>query len=654
MGKNNDQKNMVPERRNFKLYKTKKQWITACATFLLTFGATAVLNVSANAETNANPDNTSETTEIVMPTSASDSVSNSGQNEASSQVSSASSVSSSATTSSAANSTVKPNSGSAVSTIESEAPTSSSAATGVSSANQSSQKLASAAVSSVTKDDTSAADDKQLVASASGAKDTAADSGQKQVKVGQSGKAAAAQTTQTVKESKTATENIAPIQWKDQDGDPWQPYVGVGTDLKNDPAVLIPNGAALIKAGAKITLESLTNSNSENITSNPEITQTDVANGVEYNATLKITYADGTVVPYTLAFYGEQQATAKAGTFYYVPNVGDTVTDLNTPDANGRELVNADDSDNSLIDYSGLTGNQTDITAKLLKPLDTSTMGIHYAEVEVTDNNNAGTAFGNTVPLNGIVLGNKTYTIKIPYVVQGLKLRTDIPVDSQGNPVINAQLATNASGIVAGSTYVQQAFDPTQLNTSDANATWGKYFYQDYDQALKLNLGIHVSAANWTDPTDLQNAKTNSFNIVLSGCAKAVQPKIIVNYVAAPTIDPVYFYSNGTSYQNGLQKNKSYIENLFNSGDVKNQATATALNSDGHPVKLQASSLTNATIKALGNAKGLFTTTFDAHFNQTNSAGQPLIWSNWNKTWGGLGTATWNNLQAKTIALALQ
>lgn len=608
MGKNNDQKNMVPERRNFKLYKAKKQWITACATFLLTFGATAVLNVSANAETNANPDNTSETTEIVMPTSASDSVSNSGQNEASSQVSSASSVSSSATTSSAANSTVKPNSGSAVSTIESEAPTSSSAATGVSSANQSSQKLASAA----------------------------------------------AQTTQTVKESKTATENIAPIQWKDQDGDPWQPYVGVGTDLKNDPAVLIPNGAALIKAGAKITLESLTNSNGENITSNPEITQTDVANGVEYNATLKITYADGTVVPYTLAFYGEQQATAKAGTFYYVPNVGDTVTDLNTPDANGRELVNADDSDNSLIDYSGLTGNQTDITAKLLKPLDTSTMGIHYAEVEVTDNNNAGTAFGNTVPLNGIVLGNKTYTIKIPYVVQGLKLRTDIPVDSQGNPVINAQLATNASGIVAGSTYVQQAFDPTQLNTSDANATWGKYFYQDYDQALKLNLGIHVSAANWTDPTDLQNAKTNSFNIVLSGCAKAVQPKIIVNYVAAPTIDPVYFYSNGTSYQNGLQKNKSYIENLFNSGDVKNQATATALNSDGHPVKLQASSLTNATIKALGNAKGLFTTTFDAHFNQTNSAGQPLIWSNWNKTWGGLGTATWNNLQAKTIALALQ
>ena len=46
---------MIPEQRNFKLYKHKKQWMTACATFLLTFGATAVMNVSAS----ANTDNTS-------------------------------------------------------------------------------------------------------------------------------------------------------------------------------------------------------------------------------------------------------------------------------------------------------------------------------------------------------------------------------------------------------------------------------------------------------------------------------------------------------------------------------------------------------------------------------------------------------------------
>lgn len=55
MGRNNQRRKMIPEQRNFKLYKHKKQWMTACATFLLTFGATAVMNVSAS----ANTDNTS-------------------------------------------------------------------------------------------------------------------------------------------------------------------------------------------------------------------------------------------------------------------------------------------------------------------------------------------------------------------------------------------------------------------------------------------------------------------------------------------------------------------------------------------------------------------------------------------------------------------
>lgn len=32
MGENNQQGRIVPEQRNFKLYKAKKQWMTACAT----------------------------------------------------------------------------------------------------------------------------------------------------------------------------------------------------------------------------------------------------------------------------------------------------------------------------------------------------------------------------------------------------------------------------------------------------------------------------------------------------------------------------------------------------------------------------------------------------------------------------------------------
>ena len=51
MGKNNPLRSMTPKNNNYKLYKAKKQWITACATFMLAFGATAVVNASVQADT---------------------------------------------------------------------------------------------------------------------------------------------------------------------------------------------------------------------------------------------------------------------------------------------------------------------------------------------------------------------------------------------------------------------------------------------------------------------------------------------------------------------------------------------------------------------------------------------------------------------------
>lgn len=51
MGKNNPLRSMTPKNKNQKLYKAKKQWITACATFMLAFGATAVVNASVQADT---------------------------------------------------------------------------------------------------------------------------------------------------------------------------------------------------------------------------------------------------------------------------------------------------------------------------------------------------------------------------------------------------------------------------------------------------------------------------------------------------------------------------------------------------------------------------------------------------------------------------
>lgn len=46
MGKNNPLRSMTPKNKNQKLYKAKKQWITACA-----FGPTAVVNASVQADT---------------------------------------------------------------------------------------------------------------------------------------------------------------------------------------------------------------------------------------------------------------------------------------------------------------------------------------------------------------------------------------------------------------------------------------------------------------------------------------------------------------------------------------------------------------------------------------------------------------------------
>ncbi|MCI6852240.1 MAG: MBG domain-containing protein [Limosilactobacillus vaginalis] len=71
MGRNNQRRKMIPEQRNFKLYKHKKQWMTACATFLLTFGATAVMNVSASANTDntSNGGSTPNTAEVVKAAS---------------------------------------------------------------------------------------------------------------------------------------------------------------------------------------------------------------------------------------------------------------------------------------------------------------------------------------------------------------------------------------------------------------------------------------------------------------------------------------------------------------------------------------------------------------------------------------------------------
>lgn len=53
MSKNNPMGKTVPEKRNYKLYKAKKQWVTACATFLVLFGTAAMFQEDVHADSTA-------------------------------------------------------------------------------------------------------------------------------------------------------------------------------------------------------------------------------------------------------------------------------------------------------------------------------------------------------------------------------------------------------------------------------------------------------------------------------------------------------------------------------------------------------------------------------------------------------------------------
>lgn len=210
----------------------------------------------------------------------------------------------------------------------------------------------------------------------------------------------------------------------------------------------------------------------------------------------------------------EPHATITPNTFYYVNNVGDRVDSATAADANGRKLWDQDDSSKSVLDTQNLCVPGS-VTAKLLAPLDTSTVGIHWAEVQVTD---TSVFWNGEATASQQVIGTP-YIVKLPYVVKTLKLKDDIPMAS-GDPTINAQLSTGLGGDGL------LAFNPT----NGFNATMGEYFYQDY--ALALALGISTNVSNWTAPTDLKNTKENHFTLTLNQLPNAPKQNIQVKYMA--------------------------------------------------------------------------------------------------------------------------
>lgn len=356
-----------------------------------------------------------------------------------------------------------------------------------------------------------------------------------------------------------STEHIAPETYTMDSDTP--AYVVAGSDLTNLASKFISNAAALIQSGATFSW----------VGNAPTATQQDAINGSTISGTIRVTYKDGTSTTKDIESYVEARSQLQPSTFYYVNRVNDT-PDFNTADANGNDF--------STMIVNQYAYDSTAFSYKILGTLDTSSLGIHWANVQVTDNNTFAGA-----PLAPTVIGDP-YVIKVPYVVQGLKLRDDIPTDDNGNPVINAQLATMPKSTSATPTTLAVAFDPVQGEPSTNNAPaglWGQYFYQDYALAYALGIKVQVaadeidSAGHWKNkPTDLVNTKTNHFTVTFNNLSNATQQEVDVNYVSAPHAEDMYIYNAANkTYMTGRPANAQAIKDLLAAGYMNDKVWVT-------------------------------------------------------------------------------
>lgn len=395
-----------------------------------------------------------------------------------------------------------------------------------------------------------------------------------------------------VKPHADSNENAAPVAWTDDVA-----YVVVDTNLTNLASKFLQNGAELEAAGAKITW----------VGDVPKPTQADIDSLQSISGKVRVQYADGTSKEVEVSAEVEPHATITPNTFYYVNNVGDRVDSATAADANGRKLWDKDNISKSVLNTQNLYVPGS-ATAKLLAPLDTSTIGIHWAEVQVTD---TSVFWNGEATVSQQVIGTP-YIVKLPYVVKTLKLKDNIPMAS-GDPTINAQLATSLGNDA------QLAFNlGTGTNT---NVAMGEYFYQDY--ALAVALGIVTKVSNWTPPTDLKNTKENHFTLSLTQLPNAPEQNVQVKYISDIQVDPIYIYNQGTTYTNGLRPNNALIKQLIANGKMNGQVHIIL--PDG--TKLKATDLSNLHVSPANRRQGIFKATFTVGYNGVNKAGQPNVFT---------------------------
>ncbi|WP_076461337.1 MBG domain-containing protein [Limosilactobacillus caccae] len=524
MGKNNRLNNVNSQRKNYRLYKAKKQWITACATFFFTLGASAAVMTSNAA---AADDPATGTTREPQVEEVNSSASSSAEKSDTPAVASSS-----------------PEGSNAAKQGDSSAASSASVAGEPQKSNVPEQPGAARSIPTVS--------------------------------------FAAAPESNTNTEGDT---NIAPegVQSMDEITGEMN-AVMKGTDIAGNAAVFIKNAAELKQAGAKITWEkSLTESVDPNGMGN--ILSGTVLVTYEDGKTTSVNVSAYALAPamtlngaannryYYINNIGDGAPTSAQqpdanGMMIYDPK-------WNEKDSAGNDLNRT----TILVPYIGddttnsLGFNFDEFSIELPKQIDTSSIGIKFFQVKITPNQSNPTQYAN-------LLNTGAVTVNIPYLVKDLPLKADT-----GQPVY-VQKGNN--GAVSAGDKGEGYFDSTVADASSENSTgFGRYFYgtaangyQDYALAYALGIG---AVGDFNNTPGAPNPDADSMEIWIN-VPNAEHHKFQVIQVAPkdlPDSNPLYIFRDSfklPQYQPGgpmAIQGPSAVVNALNDNDnleyVKNE-----------------------------------------------------------------------------------
>ncbi|WP_186277751.1 MBG domain-containing protein [Lactobacillus sp. LL6] len=420
--------------------------------------------------------------------------------------------------------------------------------------------------------------------------------------------------TKNLKESKIATELPAPELNSAFAQDEYKGFVVQGSNMNEIASQFLTNSDAITKAGGKITWDGPNS-----------VTNSDVNAGTQLSGNIVVSYPDSTKKTVTAYFMGVAQVAANANLntsqkqtgFLYVSKVGDSI-DVTALDANNTAIFNSSAS-NSIIPTTDSVG--VNLSAKLLGSPNTSTIGFHELEVEVTDSGNA----------NGMTVIGSPYTVKVPYLVQTLEPITD-------TPIMNIQKSQNVN--LAGTSEVN--FKWPWLNAgyydslSGSGSGIGRFFYKDYLKYFALGGNLYVSTTmngfgtvdNPISEFKIQLATSTADPQILSN-APALTVKI--NWLDGPKNTTVYTFKDSTQTNLMLIKQaiKKQLENMSSSEIGKTFskiALANGSTTQATAIAFSNTAITNPMALIVGTpATGKYTTELNISYGQGGDTANGFI-----------------------------